>query len=88
MVSVFTEGYHVGYSREFVTLGTVYCTYGQSNTTTSNLLQSKWVSDVLISIIKCHTIVGGMNHKITILVTTKMITSECFLSSFLSFTVA
>ena len=29
--SVFTEGCHVGYSREFV--GTVYCTYGQSNTT-------------------------------------------------------
>ena len=31
MFSVLTEGCHVGYSREFV--GTVYCTYGQSNTT-------------------------------------------------------
>ena len=31
MFSVITEGCHVGYSREFV--GTVYCTYGQSNTT-------------------------------------------------------
>ena len=30
MFSVLTEGCHVGYSREFV--GTVYCTYGQSNT--------------------------------------------------------
>ena len=32
MFSVLTEGCHVGYSREFVC--TVYCTYGQSNTTT------------------------------------------------------
>ena len=31
MFSVLTEGCHVGYSREFV--GTVYCPYGQSNTT-------------------------------------------------------
>ena len=31
MFSVLTEGCHVGYSWEFV--GTVYCTYGQSNTT-------------------------------------------------------
>ena len=31
MFSVLTEGCHVGYSREFV--GTVNCTYGQSNTT-------------------------------------------------------
>ena len=31
MVSVATEGYHVGRSQEFI--GTVYCTYGQSNTT-------------------------------------------------------
>ena len=30
MFSVLTEGCHVGYSREFA--GTVYCTYGQSNT--------------------------------------------------------
>ena len=33
MFSVLKEGCHVGYSREFV--GTVYCTYGQSNTTIS-----------------------------------------------------
>ena len=31
MFSVLTEGCHVSYSWEFV--GTVYCTYGQSNTT-------------------------------------------------------
>ena len=31
MFSVLTEGWHVGYSREFV--GTAYCTYWQSNTT-------------------------------------------------------
>ena len=31
MFSVFREGCHVGFSREFV--GTVYCTYGQLNTT-------------------------------------------------------
>ena len=31
MFSVLREECHVGYSREFV--GTVYCTYGQSNTT-------------------------------------------------------
>ena len=31
MFSVATEGYHVGYPREFV--GTFYGTYGQSNTT-------------------------------------------------------
>ena len=34
MFSVPTVGCHVGYSREFV--GTVYCTYGQSNTTIVN----------------------------------------------------
>ena len=31
MFSVLREECHVGYSREFV--GTVYCTYGESNTT-------------------------------------------------------
>ena len=38
MFSVLTEGCHVGYFREFV--GTVYCTYGQSNTTNNSL--DKW----------------------------------------------
>ena len=40
MFSVLTEGCHVGYSREFV--GTVYCTYGQSNTT--NVCHSSRIS--------------------------------------------
>ena len=38
MFSVLTEGCHVGNSRDFV--GTVYCTYGQSNTT-NNRIRSK-----------------------------------------------
>ena len=39
MLSVLTEGCHVGYSREFV--GTVYCTDGQSNTTNDVLLSTE-----------------------------------------------
>ena len=37
MFSILTEGCHVGHSREFV--GTVYCTYGLSNTTTGSIEQ-------------------------------------------------
>ena len=44
MFSVLTKGCHVGYSREFV--GTVYCTYGQSNTTFDSCWPMIWLTEL------------------------------------------
>ena len=50
--SVLKEGCHVDYSREFV--GTVYCTYGQSNTTIMSHLLKFSLKDSWMCLLYCY----------------------------------
>ena len=57
MFSVLTEGCHVGYSRQFV--GAVYCTYGQTNTTSVTLVTSG-LSDKICEAIQIAYLLNGV----------------------------